>query len=111
MIEVETAADLESVPGREAEVVATLLTDGAPGVVWMQSWLAGEKDLHAAENHPQVVAGDIEDYSAKAWKVTQRGSGNSDYVPKSASEAFALADGTDTVETPQAGLGSFEADP
>lgn len=108
---VETAADLAVVPGRDAETVATLLSEGAPGVVWVQAWLAGEKDLSAAENHPQVFVGQIEDYSAKAFKVTQRGSENSAYVPKSASEAFVLADGTDAVATPQRGLDSFEADP
>ena len=33
--EVETAADLSAIPGRDREAVATLLSEGAPGVVWL----------------------------------------------------------------------------
>jgi len=105
---VETADDLSAIPGRDREAVATLLSEGAPGVIWLQSWLAGEKSLTAAENHPQVYVGEIVNYSEKAFQVNQPELGNSDYVPKSASEAFVLADGVDTVETPQSGLDRFE---
>ena len=105
---VETADDLEPIPARDREAVATLLSEGAPGVIHMQSWLSGEKSLTAAENHPQVYVGEIENYSEKAFQVNQPELGNSDYVPKSASEAFVLAEGVDTVETPQSGLADFE---
>lgn len=105
---VETADDLESIRGRDREAVATLLTEGAPGVIWLQSWLAGEKSLTSTSAHPQVYVGDIYDYSNKAFRVDQPERGNSDYVPKSASEAFVLADGVDRVETPQSGLDRFE---
>ena len=110
--EVETAADLEAIPGRDREAVATLLSEGAPSVVWIERWLCDSKDLHAAENHPQlVVSQQVTNYSEKAYKVrqiTKDGGETTDYVPKSASEAFVLADGVDTVDTPQSGLGEFE---
>jgi len=107
--EVETAADLESIPGRDREAVATLLSEGAPGVVFLQSWLAGEKSLTPTNAHPQLFVGEVENYSEKAYQVNQPELGNSDYVPKSASEASVLAEGVDHVETPQQGLGEFES--
>jgi len=107
--EVETAADLSAIPGRDREAVATLLSEGAPGVVFLQSWISGEKSLEATNAHPQLYVGEVENYSEKAYQVNQPELGNSDYVPKSASEAFVLADGVDSVETPQQGLGEFES--
>ena len=106
--EVETAADLEAIPGRDREAVATLLSEGAPAIVWLQSWLSDSKALSPTENHPQVYVGEVENYSEKAYQVNQPELGNSDYVPKSASEAFVLADGVDAVDTPQRGLGDFD---
>lgn len=106
----ESAEDFEgtSATGRQRETIAALLSEGAPAVVRLQTWLAGEKGLVAASASPQLFVGHVEDYSQKALKVTQPERDREAFVPKSASEAYRLADGVSELATPQTGLAEFE---
>lgn len=107
---VETADDLEPAPGRDRETIATLLSEGAPAVAWVEPWLCDSKDIVPAHAHPQLFVGEVHEYSEKAICLEQPGRDPA-YLPKSASEAFVLADGVERVETPQRGLADFEVDP
>jgi len=101
-------AAVDALGGREQHRIATLLSEGAAGVVWLPEWLASDKDLSPAHAAPQLFVGDVTVYSEKAYQVDQP-DGATEYVPKSEAEAFRLAPGVERVETPQTGLTDFEA--
>jgi len=99
-------AAVDALGGREQHRIATLLSEGAAGVVWLPEWVASDKDLAPAHGSPQLFVGDVTAYSDKAFQVEQPGA--TEYVPKSEAEAFRLAPGVDRVETPQSALGEYE---
>jgi len=100
-------AAVDALGGREQHRIATLLSEGAAGVVWLPEWVASDKDLAPAHGSPQLFVGDVTAYSEKAFQLDQP-DGATEYVPKSEAEAFRLAPGVDRVETPQSALGEYE---
>jgi hypothetical protein len=106
---VRTADDLkvEGPNGRERETIVELLTDGAPGVVWIPEWLMDEKDVAAAGSNYRLAIGELADYSDKAIRIEQA-DGSDEFLPKSQVAAFTLSDDVDEIVTPQAGLFDYE---
>ena len=109
-------ADIDAAPdldGPAKQRVATIFTEQAwAHVVWVPTWLLEDTDKTietvAASDH--LAVGAVEDYSAKAWQLTQphiqAGTGG-EFLPKSSVVVFERVHGVDTIETPQTGLGAF----
>lgn len=105
-VRVATTADILTahgqITGRDAEVAAELLSDGADAVVWLKPWLAEEKALAYAPGDVTVAEVSLERETDKAWCVRQEGEV---WVPKSQTVLFRRADGVDRVESQQQRLG------
>lgn len=107
MIQVDSYDDLASHPrisSRGADVVAELLDEGIESVIYVPGWMADDCDLTPVSGGKTLYVGTVEDYSEKAWQVTQS-DGASDYLPKS--EAVVFESATDTIDSPQQGLDEF----
>jgi len=91
------------------DVIAQLLSDGARGVVWVPEWIQEDKTITTVEGHDRVAVGDVSRYSDDAFAFRQVGEdAGRQYLPVSEVWAWTLADGVDSVETPQHSLGDYE---
>ena len=106
--------DIDSAPdvsGRDKHRVATILSEQSWDVVaWVPKWLLeDDKSLETVDGSDQLVVGNIRVYSEDSWAVEQIGDDNGmpEFLPKSQTVVFERAKGTETIETPQAGLDSF----
>lgn len=108
-------ADIDAAPDasdRAKQRVATIVSEQAwDHVVWLPTWLLddADKDIATVENSDHLAVGDVEDYSTKAWQLTQRhreGAPES-FLPKSQVVVFERLRGVETIATPQAGLSAF----
>lgn len=98
------------VDGREKHRIATIFTDQSwEFVVWLPEWLTDDKEIEPVGGSQQLFVGNVFDHSKKAWLVKQpQYTGQPDsFIPKSQAVIFERPQGTDRIETPQAGLSSF----
>jgi len=96
------------VSSQERDVIAQLLSDGW-SIVWVPEWLQEDKRITTVEGHPRVAIGDVSRYSDDAFAFRQVGEdAGRQYLPVSEVWAWTLADGVDSVETPQHSLGDYE---
>jgi hypothetical protein len=113
-VRAETFADLEAtaLSATEATRAAQLLSAGADAVVRVPTWLLEDPDtdLTVADGTAHLAAGEVVDYSEKAWKLLQTDDTRATwgtFLPKSAVTVVELAPGVDVITTPQAGLEAF----
>jgi len=92
---------------QERDVIAQLLSDGW-SIVWVPEWLQEDKRITTVEGHPRVAIGNVSRYSDDAFAFRQVGDAGRQYLPVSEVWAWTLADGVDSVETPQHSLGDYE---
>jgi hypothetical protein len=108
-VRVATTEDIhgahDEITGRDAEVAAELLSDGADAVLWLMPWLTDEKDLAYAPGDVTVAEVTVERETEKAWCVRQEGEV---WVPKSQSVLFHPAEGVDRVDSQQQRLGGTQ---
>jgi len=94
---------------QEQDVIAQLLSDGARGVVWVPEWIQEDKTITTVEGHDCVAVGDVTRYSGDAFALQQAGTdADRQYLAVSEVWAWTLADGVDSVKTPQHSLGDYE---
>jgi len=106
---VESFDDLEArseISGKGADVVAELMNEGIDTVVYIPGWMADTHGLDPISGGKTLFVGTVEDYSAKAWKVTQSDS-TSEFVAKSQAVVFERC--SDGIKSPQQGLNKFSA--
>lgn len=123
-IDVTEWADIDAAPsvvdGREKDLVAQLCRNGLPHdyehVVRVPDFKLEELDDEIAfvENSDRLAIGVCEDYSAKAWRLTQphRRDDVADYgtyLPKSWTVVFETGEGIADLDSPQQGLECFAA--
>jgi hypothetical protein len=106
---VSTHSDLgaprRGLSAKQVDCSATAFNDGVKQALVVADWLADEKDLPAAEGTPCVFFGEAVDDSEKAWRFA---AGKSvEWVPKSQATLFVSEIETQSIATPQSGLGEF----
>lgn len=109
-VRVESYDDLYSrseISGKGADVVAELMSEGIDTVVYIPGWMTDTHSLDPISGGKTLFVGTVEDYSKKAWKVTQS-DGTSEFVAKSQAVVFERE--SDEIESPQQGLGEFAGD-
>jgi hypothetical protein len=114
-VAVATWGDIDGAPeasGVAKQRVAMIFTEQSwDYVVWVPHWLLedGDKDIATVTNSDHLAVGDVEDYSAKAWRLIQRHRERSpeSFLPKSQVIVFERLRGVETIETPQTGLSAF----
>jgi len=109
LITVESGEDIavSNPSDREQQGIATLLSAGAPGVVWVPEWVLEEKDLTTAKGYYRLAVGEVSRYSDKAYRIEQH-DGTFEFLPVSEVSAFELGEDVQEVTTPQAGLADFD---
>lgn len=104
------------VSGRDKQRVATVFRDMEwDSVVWIPDWILDDDDdtdLETVEASDNLVVGQVDDYSAKSWRVYQphRKDESPDpggYVAKSQTVHFERTPGLEDIDTPQTGLDAF----
>ena len=105
-IAVATWDDIDAAPevsGRDKQHVATIFTEESwDYVVWLPDWLLEEKDVET-RGSTNLLVGDLEDYSERAWRIEQRFRDDMDptaFLPKSRAVVFERVRGVETIETP-----------
>jgi hypothetical protein len=104
---------------RACQRVATIFSEQSwDYVLWIPEWLLEEpdKEITTVQGSDHLaVAGDVEDYSQKAWRLWQKErigtdadlEGASAFLPKSSVVVFERGVDVDVIETPQQGLTEF----
>ena len=112
-VHVSEYADLArngSISDREIEAVVNAL-DVCAGekadVFVLDEWIVDEKDLKSVPGASRVFVAVVERETDKAWLLEQN-QRDSVWVPKSCSIRYTADEGV-VIETPQIGLGNFEA--
>jgi len=122
-VEVQDWKDIDSAPdkvsGQDKDLVAAGFREGLAhdyeAIAWLPDFKLDELDdeLELMETSDHLVAGVVEDYSDKAWRITQphRRDAVDDYgvyAPKSWTIVFEKGSRLDDLDTPQKGLADFE---
>lgn len=106
-VNVESYDDLDScqkISSKGADVITGLFAEGIETVVYIPGWMADDTDLNPISGGNTLYVGSVEDYSAKAWKITQFG-GKTAFAAKSQAIVFERA--SDEIKTPQQGLDQY----
>lgn len=121
-VEVQDWKDIDQAPdkvsGQAKDLVAQLFRDGLPhdyeAIVWLPDFKVDELEgeLELVEKSDHLAVGMVEDYSDKAWRVTQPHRKNDVedygiYAPKSWTIVFEKGGRLDDLDRPQAGLTDF----
>ncbi|MFD1646672.1 hypothetical protein [Haloarchaeobius litoreus] len=100
----DTLDSTSEISGKGAAVIAELMNKGIDTVVYIPGWMADDNDLKPVAGGKTLYVATVEDYSAKAWKVSQS-DGTSEFVAKSQAVVFDRR--SFEIETPQQRLGEF----